>query len=118
MAVGIVFLIAFLHGPSLVGRRVYAALAGLAAIIGGSVSIRHLWLQSLPPDKVPSCGPGLDYMLDAFPFAQVVSKVLSGSGECATVHGHFLGLTIPGWTLLVFVGLLAVALFQLFRPAH
>lgn len=117
MVAGVIFLLAFLHGPGLTGRRIYAALAALATLAGGAVSIRHLWLQSLPPDKVPSCGPGLDYMLDAFPFSEVVSKVLHGSGECATVHGHFLGLTIPGWTLLVFAGLLVVALFQLFRPA-
>lgn len=116
IAAALIFLIAFLHGPRAWGRRVYALLALLAVGTGGGIAIRHLWLQSLPADQVPSCGPGLDYMLDVFPFHNVISMVLQGSGECAAVHGHFLGLTLPGWTLILFVGLASVSLWQLLRP--
>lgn len=112
---GLIFLLAALHGPRGWGRRVYGVLSALAAAAGAGLAIRHLWLQSLPPGEVPSCGPGLNYMLDVFPFQRVVVEVLKGSGECAQVHGHFLGLTMPGWTLILFAGLLLVALFQLLR---
>ena len=47
--------------------------------------------------------PGLDYMLGAFPLTQVIEMVLRGSGECAEVQWTFLALSIPEWTLLVFV---------------
>lgn len=115
IAAGLVFLAAGLHNPAAVGQRLYAGLAALASIAGGAVSIRHLWLQSLPPDQVPACGPDLDYMLDVFPLQEVIATILRGSGECAAESWNFLGLTIPGWSLVVFVGLLGIALVQIFR---
>ncbi|MBF1801128.1 disulfide bond formation protein B [Alloalcanivorax profundimaris] len=116
IVVMVILLIATLHGPKGIGVRVYAVLTGLTTLGGGAIAIRHLWLQSLPPDEVPTCGPSLDYMLDAFPLHEVMATVLSGSGECAEVSWRFLGLTIPGWSLVVFGGVLIVALIQLFRP--
>ena len=69
-----------------------------------------MWLQSLPPGEAPECGPGLEYMLGAFPLTEVIGMVLSGSGECAEVQWTFLALSIPEWTLLMFA---AFALFGL-----
>ena len=115
MATGTIALLAFLHGPAQAGRRVYAGVTLLATTAGIIVSGRHVWLQHLPPEDVPSCGPGLDYWLDTFPLFEVVGKVLRGSGECAKIDWVFMGVTLPGWTLLVFVGLAAVAVWQLFR---
>ena len=106
IAIGVVALIAALHGPGRVMRRVYAALLALLAASGGAVAARHVWLQYLPPDQVPQCGPDLQYMLDAFPLMEVVKEVLGGSGECAEVAWMFLGRSIPEWTLLVYALLL------------
>lgn len=116
IAAGIFFFAALIHNPGIRGQRIYGALAGLGAIGGGLVAARHVWLQHLPADQVPDCGPGLDYMLDVFPMQDVVRMVLHGSGECATVDWSFLGLSLPAWSLLVFIGLLAIALIQVFRP--
>ena len=116
MAAALVLFLAVLHGPKGVGVRVYGALTALAAIGGGAISIRHIWLQNLPPDQVPDCGPGLDYMLDVFPLQNVIQQVLSGSGECAELDWSLLGLSLPAWTLVVFCCLLTAALVQLFRP--
>ena len=91
-------------------------IGGDASSAGGAVSIRHIWLQNLPPDQVPACGPGLNYMLDVFPLQNVIQQVLAGSGECAEMDWSFLGLSLPGWSLVVFAGLLVVGLIQLFRP--
>lgn len=115
MATGAVALLAFLQGPGRAGRRVYAGVTALAALAGVGVAGRHVWLQHLPPDQVPSCGPGLDYWLDTFPLFEVIGKVLRGSGECAEIDWVFLGVTLPGWTLVVFVVLLVVAVWQLLR---
>ncbi|MFP1682180.1 disulfide bond formation protein B [Alloalcanivorax sp. C16-1] len=116
IVVMVILLIATLHGPKGVGVRVYAALTGLATLGGAGIALRHLWLQSLPADEVPACGPTLDYMIDAFPLHEMLATVLSGSGECAEISWRFLGLTIPGWSLVVFGGVLVVALIQLLRP--
>ncbi|MBM4196129.1 MAG: disulfide bond formation protein B [Gammaproteobacteria bacterium] len=100
VALGAVFLLAALHNPGAFGSRIYACLVALAAAAGAGVAGRHLWLQSLPPERVPACGPGLDYMLETFPFAEVVDTVLAGSGECAKVDWSLLGLAMPAWVLI------------------
>ncbi len=105
IAVGVVFGLAALHGPGRIGARVYGVLVALAAAGGGAVSTRHVWLQHLPPDQVPECGPGLEYMLDAFPLSETLRMVFTGSGECAEINWVFLGLSMPAWTLVCFVAL-------------
>lgn len=100
IALGGVFLIAALHNPSGRGRLAYAALTFVAAAAGVGVAGRHVWLQNLPEDQVPACGPDLGFMLEAFPLTEVLSVVLSGSGECAEVSWRFLGLTMPTWVLI------------------
>jgi len=112
---GMVFLVAALHGPGRAGRSVYALLVFTAAAAGAGVAGRHLWLQSLPPERVPACGPGLDYMLEAFPFTEMLQTVLSGSGECAQVDWRFLGLAMPAWVLISVVLLGACGIWNNLR---
>ncbi len=99
IGLGAIFLLAALHHPAGWGRRVYAVLILLVAGIGIGVAGRHLWIQNLPPDKVPSCGPGLDYIIESFPLADALQLIFTGSGECATVDWQFLGLSMPAWVL-------------------
>lgn len=103
ISLGIIFLIASLHNPSAWGKQVYAVLVFLAAGAGAGVAGWHVWIQNLPADKVPACGPGLDYMLDAFPLADALRMVFTGSGECADVVWQFLGLSMPSWVLICLV---------------
>ena len=103
VAVGITALAATLHGAALVGTRIYAALIFLWSVVGGGFSSRHLWLQNLPADQVPECGPSIDYILETFPPMEILEVLLRGSGDCAKVDWSFLGVSIPGWTLLGFV---------------
>lgn len=112
MGAGIVALLAALHNPGLTGRRVYAGLTAIPVLGGLGVASRHVWLQHLPPDDVPACGPGLDYWLDTFPLREVVMKVLHGSGECAKIDWTFLGFSMPEWNLVLFGGLLVVCVWQ------
>ena len=83
----------------------FAVLLALAALAGAAVAARHVYLQNLPPDQVPECGPGLDYMLDVFPLGETLSMVFTGSGECAEVTWRFLGLSMPTWVLIWFIGM-------------
>lgn len=108
---GVVFLLAAAHPAGPAGRRAYAVLLGVTALAGAGVAARHVWLTTLPPEKVPACGPGLDFMLEAFPLTEALGMVLSGSGECAAVEWRFLGLSMPAWVLvsLVALGLWGVA---------
>jgi len=105
------FLAGAVHGPGAVGAIVYGALLFIVAGIGAAIATRHVWLQSLPRNQIPECGPGLEYLLRKFPLSQALGKVLAGSGECAEVGWTFLGLSIAGWSLVWFVLLGAYALY-------
>lgn len=113
LATGFVFLAAAIHGPRDWGRWVYAGLASLAALVGAAIAARHVWLQSLPPDQVPACGPTLDYLLDMMPLREVVATVLKGEGSCAKIDAQWLGISLPGWTLISFLGF---ALYAVLTP--
>jgi disulfide bond formation protein DsbB len=106
---GVVLLIAGLHSPKGAGARVYAALGVVVAGLGVATAGRHVYLQNLPKDQVPQCGPGLDYIFDAFPVTDAVRMIFTGSGECADINWAFLGLSMPTWVLLWFVLLGALA---------
>jgi len=109
------FIIATLHNPARTGTKIYAALIGSFALFGIAVASRHIWIQHLPKDQVPACGPGLDFMLENFPMAQILKELMHGSGECAAHGWSFLGLNIPEWSLLWFVLLGAWAVFIALR---
>ncbi len=114
---GVVAFIAFLHNPAGIGRRIYAGLCALLAIVGGGVAARHVWLQHLPEDQVPACGPSLEYMLETLPFTETLSLVMMGDGNCAETVWELFGFSIPEQTLALFVVLGAVSLYQLARKA-
>src|SRR5258706_2038399 len=105
-AMGVVFLIAALHGPLRRGAWGYAILQLVIGALGSGLALRHLWIQSLPADQVPACGMGIGYMFETLPFAEVIARTLKGSGECAKVD-LILGVSLPAWTLILFVVLIA-----------
>lgn len=108
-AFGAVFLAAALHDPRRAGAIAYS-LAGLVLALGGAgVAARHVWLQHLPADQVPACGPDLFYMLENFPLVRTIEKLFVATGQCAEVNWRFLGLSIAEWSLGWFVVLAFLA---------
>ncbi len=102
---GLIALAAAVHGR---GLRYWSLGIGASALIGSGFSIRQLWLQSLPEDQVPACGPDLYYMFEVFPLMEVLQTMVVGTGDCAEVH-RVLGLSIPAWVLLAFAAMLVAA---------
>lgn len=117
LLIGLFGLIAFVHNPAVLGRRIYAVLGILSGCVGAAVAGRHVWIQNLPEDQVPACGPSIEYLLDAFPLGEAITLLLRGDGNCADVVWQFLGLSMPSWVLIAFVGLIVVNLWQIFRKA-
>ena len=117
IAVGVICGLAAIHNPPQCGQRIYAALSTIAAVAGGYFSSKQLWLQSLPEDQVPACGVPVDYLFDAFSLSEAVAMLLRGDGNCAEVQWQFLGLSMPAWVLVAFVGFTIVGLTQLWRKA-
>lgn len=83
----------------------WAGFSGLLGAGGAAIAARHVWLQGLPPDQVPACGPDLQGMLENFGLGETLAMTLRGTGDCAVIDWSFLGLSIPAWALLWFVSL-------------
>lgn len=116
IGMGVFFLIGAAHNPGVIGRRVYALLVSVAAVIGSVVAVRHLIVQLTPHDPLMAgCGPGLNYLLDSFPIAQAIKKAFMATGDCGEINWSFLGITMPGWALICFVLLAVGALWAGFR---
>lgn len=117
-ALAAMFLVAGLHAPKgTAGRRIYGLLALIPAVVGASIAGRHVWLTHLPADKVPECGPPLEFMWETNPVGDVIKSVLTGSGECAKVDWDFLGLSMPAWSLVWFLLLVVWIAYASFRKA-
>jgi disulfide bond formation protein DsbB len=115
-AVLAVCVLAALHGPGRRGAMVYGSLAALLALGGAAVAGRQVWLQHLPPDKVPQCGPDLFFMMENFPLARTLKTLFSGTGECAAVDWTFLGLSIAEWSMIWFAALFLYSLWLACKP--
>lgn len=119
IAMGIFALLAFVINPKKVFARVVLMVGAMLGILWSiGVAIRHVWLQHLPADQVPTCGPGLNYWVDTLPIAQVVAEVFKGSGECAVIDWTFLGFSIPELSLAFFSVLFVLIILALFRIKH
>ena len=115
LAIGLVLLIAAIHNPARGGQRLYNGLAMLMVLGGAGFSLRQLWLQSLPKDQVPACGPPAEYLFDALPFKEALGLMFRGDGNCAEIQWSLFGISIPGYTLMAFTGLFALCLWQVLR---
>ena len=106
------------YGPRASGVNIYGGLAVLAALIGAAIAGRQTWLQHMPEDQVPACGPGLEFMLQQFPLAEVIKQSLIGTGDCAVVTWTFLQLSIAEWSLICFTLISGIFSLYLWRRAH
>lgn len=112
---GLVCLASAIHNPGVKGQKIYALVAAAMPVFGSYFAGRQIWLQHLPEDQVPACGPGLSYIYENFPFMETLNFLLQGDGNCAEVQFRFLGLSIPEMSMVAFVLLFVTCLFMAFR---
>ena len=98
--IGACSFIAFLHNPDITGSRFYSLFLSIFALAGIWISGRQVWLQGLPEDEVPLCGPPLEYIIDVFPFTDVINALFMGDGNCAEIPWQFFGLSMAGWSFI------------------
>jgi protein dithiol:quinone oxidoreductase len=119
-ALGLVFLAGAIHSPRAASsRKLWGWLAVVPAVAGISYAGRHTWVQLNPPE-LPSCGPGLNFMVEQHSWLGAARKVLQATGDCSNIDWQFLGLTMPMWSLFWFVILGGAALYAGYkrRPTH
>lgn len=113
--IGVICALAAMHNPTQFGQRIYAGLSMLGAVLGGYFSSKQLWLQSLPEDQVPACGIPVDYLFDSFSIFEAIPMLLRGDGNCAEVQWQLLGLSMPAWVLIAFIGFFLLGAMQFLR---
>ncbi|HZJ94014.1 MAG TPA: disulfide bond formation protein B [Thiopseudomonas sp.] len=114
---GVICLLAAIHNPTRLGQRIYAVLGIFVAVFGIATAGRQIWLQGLPKDQLPACLPPLDFMLEAFPLQEVISKMLHGTADCAEVTWTLLGLNIAEFSMINFLTMLAFSVFIVLRKS-
>lgn len=103
ITIGVITLIAFIHNPSKIGYKIYSIINLLFCLIGTALAGRHMWLESLPADQAPACGPSLEVMLELFPLSEVLTTAIMGTGDCAKVNWSLLGFSLADLAMLGFV---------------
>lgn len=115
IVLGVLFLIAFLHGAKRIGVRIYSVILLIPTLFGFAIATYQFWGELLPPSQAPACGPGLNYLLQTLPLKQAIIAIFTGSQECFHIQWSFLGLSIAGWSALFFIALTILLVWQLFR---
>ncbi|QXI28345.1 disulfide bond formation protein B [Pseudomonas vanderleydeniana] len=112
----LVSLLAALHGPARTGCRVYGALSLLLALAGAATAARQVLLQQLPPEELMICQPDLHCLMQQVSPLQALQLMFRATAECAQIHWTLFDLSIPEWSLLAFVGLCILAIYQVIGP--
>jgi disulfide bond formation protein DsbB len=112
---GLLFIFGFLYVGGKRSRQILHSIIFIFALLGIAIASRHIYLQHLPPELAPSCGPGLNFIVKNLSPGEALRMILMGSGECSKIEWHFLGLTIPEWSLICFILLSVAAIIQFFR---
>lgn len=118
--VGLGFLVAFFLHPKAGSQPSWALRIALlftlaAAIFGIWAADHHIWIQSLPPEDVPACGPSFEHLMQTLPLTELFTLMLKGNGNCAEVDWMFMGLSMPEWVRIWFVGFAAAVVFALVK---
>jgi disulfide bond formation protein DsbB len=77
---------------------------GIITFLGLYFALRQLWLLSLPGHAVPACLPGLSVLFHYFPWQDTLHALLWGTGDCTEIRATWLGLSLPAWSTLYFLG--------------
>lgn len=111
---GLVALVAALHGPRGWGIRVYGLLALLLAASGAGVAYKHWTIQNLSPEEklALTCEAPLDFLLENKSIGDALKVVFSGGGNCGDIDWLFLGLGMPAWVCICFVGFALLILWR------
>jgi disulfide bond formation protein DsbB len=97
-------LIAALHNPNCLGAKIYSFLLMLCSGFGLYFAGRQVWIQHFPDSAVAACPASFKFMLQNFPLQEILNVLFQGSGDCAAITWHFLGLSMAEWSLFFLLG--------------
>ena len=111
--------ICFLIGTMVPARNVLQYLISPMALFfaccGWGLAARQVWLQYAPNAQVGDCSVSLDYMIQTFPFKEVLRKIFQSSADCAKVDWDLLGVSLAGWSLAFLTVLIMLCMVACYR---
>lgn len=113
-AIGLTALIAYFTQSSSVILKIFGAMIVVFAMTGAVIAGRHAWLIRFPESFECGISPE-EAFLNALPLAQWWPTMFEANGDCADTSWKFLLLTIPDWSLIVFIIIVGATLFSGFR---
>ncbi|KAA0980763.1 disulfide bond formation protein B [Pseudomonas sp. ANT_J28] len=108
-------LTASVHGPGRFGSFLYWML-GLVCNLAGTVTAwRQVLLQSDPTHQLLTCPPNLAVPYEDLPWFCQVTQMFKGEAECAEISWTLFDLSIPEWSLLLFMAMTILGIYQVLR---
>jgi len=109
--------VAAVHGPGRFGLSLYW-FGALSASLGGTMAAwRQVLLQSDSLHHLAQCAPGTQELLSHLPWLCALGRMFNDSEDCAQLSWTLFDLSIPEWSLLFFVAMSILAVYQLLRLA-
>jgi len=113
LLVGIFCLLAFFFDNHRWPSRIFLGLGTISAIAGAFVADHHVYIQNLPPEDVPACGPSFEYLMETLPLDALLNIMLEGNGNCADISWMYMGLSMPQWMMVIFIAFAVVGAISL-----
>ncbi|OJA00287.1 disulfide bond formation protein DsbB [Rickettsiella grylli] len=114
MLLGLLFLMGGLFNFESITRCFLHTLTFLVATAGTVVASRQLWLEHFPSDKLISCQAAIAQLSTSTYFHKIVELFFQGTSNCGSGAWRFLHLSMPAWTLIIFILLAAISLRQVY----
>lgn len=111
---GLLFLMGSLFNFEAITRCFLHTLTFLFAVAGAVIASRQLWLEHFPSDQLISCQAAIAQYSSSTYFHKMIELFFQGTSNCGSGTWRFLNVTIPGWTLIIFIVLAAISLRQVY----
>jgi disulfide bond formation protein DsbB len=108
-------LAASVQGPGRFGSFLYWLLGFFCSLAGMITAWRQILLQSDPMHQLLTCSSSLEVTYENMPWLCRVTEMFKGEANCAEISWTLFDLSIPEWSLLFFIGVTILGVYQLLR---
>jgi protein dithiol:quinone oxidoreductase len=91
----------------------YRVLYGVMIGLGMMLAARQLWLQLFSTHDTGACLPGFEALVSYFSWDVILKMLFWGSSDCATISWRFLGLPLSAWSMLYFIVIFVLFIWQI-----
>ncbi|WP_064116386.1 disulfide bond formation protein B [Pseudomonas fluorescens] len=109
--------LAAVHGPRRSGLWLYWLLTLGASLGGTTAAWRQVLIQSDPVLQLTNCSPTSEMLFSGLPWICALQRMFNGGADCAEISWTLFDLSIPEWSLLFFVAVSILAVYQMLRLA-